>query len=46
MKTNAPSDLDGNLNPLYNPEGTAHGGKKGEEVKTQEGSHMKVEKSG
>jgi RHS repeat-associated protein len=43
--TNTPTgELDGNLNPEYNPNGTAKGGDKdAKQVMTQEGSHMKVE---
>ncbi|MFZ6009774.1 MAG: hypothetical protein ACOYXT_05440, partial [Bacteroidota bacterium] len=43
VKTNAPSDLDGNTNPQYNPKATAKGGKGGDKVVMQEGGQTKVE---
>lgn len=42
-KTDAPSDLDGNTNPPFDPDATAKGGKDGDEVMTHEQGQKKIE---
>jgi hypothetical protein len=42
-KTDAPGDLDGNTNPLFDPDATAKGGKDGEDVMTHEQGQKKIE---